>query len=135
MFQKALSGPVQKRPPQARAASHDLDERTILEGSNHSRRTDATNVLHLDAPDRLSVGDDGERLQSWSREPGRPGNGVESLEVGCEVRPCEKLVTLTEFSDLERPFGFRVHSVEFLDGLLDQIFIERIVGAGDLLRL
>ena len=68
VFQKALSGPVQKRPPQARAASHDLDERTILEGSNHSRRTDTANVLHLDAPDRLSVGDDGERLQSWSPE-------------------------------------------------------------------
>src|SRR4051794_26083514 len=59
---------VHQRPAESLAAPDDVDEPALMQRFEHTANSDAANLLDLSTTDRLTIGDDGKRLECRRRE-------------------------------------------------------------------
>jgi segregation and condensation protein A len=86
LLQELRGGAIEQWPADALGAPHHLHEAALQQRAKQAPRGDAADVLDLGTPDRLSVGDDGERLERRAREPLRArGEGEEWEDPRAEL--------------------------------------------------
>src|SRR5690242_3716859 len=100
LLQKRRRRTIEKRPAESLPAADDVDKCALVERFENRARTHTTDLLYLGASDRLSVGDDRERLERGGRQPLRASGELGALDRFGVFRPRQNLPAAGDFDEL-----------------------------------
>src|SRR5687768_8243162 len=118
---------IQQRPPETFTAANDVDEMAILQRLQDTTRTHATNFFDLITTDRLAVRNYRKNFQRRRRQARLLRNGIESFEVGRELRPRHQLVAAGNVYDRECALLRFVFFTQLRNHRFDRVLVETFV--------
>src|SRR5207253_295847 len=100
-FQELRRGAVKQRPPESLTPCDDLDQTALEQLVDHRARVDAADLVDLDTPDRLPVGDDGQRLERRGTQTPRTQRELRALDRLGVLAAGEELPSVADRDELD----------------------------------